>query len=305
MQNPTNNSVMVTGAEGFVGRAVTRLLAGSGRRVIALDSLSSRSASNLDSTTKVVCDVRNQVQLQAVFERHSVGAIIHLASILPTAAERNPGLATQVNILGSLNLLEVANRSGIRRFIFGSSLSIYGTHSEDHVVSEADPAAPEDVYGAAKLYVERLGAAFASLHQMEFVSLRIGRVVGSGAHSTTSAWRSEIFELLQTDHPAEIFIPYVGAEKILLVHVEDVARALVTLVEAPRSAQNIYNAPCESWTVIDLKTFLNSLNPKIHIRLGDAQASGNPRVLDWTRFRDEFRFNGLPIEQRLKAALGG
>ena len=305
MQNQTGNSVLVTGAAGFLGRAVTLLLQGSGWRVIALDSHATPSASDSSSTTKVVCDVRNQVQMESIFAEYPIDAIIHLAAILPTAAQRDPVLATQVNVLGSLNLLELARRFGVRRFIFGSSLSIYGACGADHRVSEGDRAGPEDVYGAAKLYVERLGAAFTSLHNMKFAGLRIGRVVGPGARSTTSAWRSEIFELLQLDRPTELVIPYVGSERVLIVHVEDAARALVTLVEASRLAHTLYNAPCESWTVNDLKQCLKSLNPNLQVRTGDSYAVGNPRVLDWSRFRNEFGFTVIPIAERLKAAANG
>lgn len=300
MQNQAGNSVLVTGAEGFMGRAVTLLLERSGMRVITLDLATPHSVSNSRSTMKVACDIRNTAQMEAVFDEHRVGAIIHLAAILPTAAQRDPVLATEINIQGSLNLLELARRFGVQRFIFGSSLSIYGAYAADHIVSEEDRAAPEDVYGAAKLYVERMGAAL--LHGTDFVSLRIGRVVGPGARSTTSAWRSDIFEMLQMDHPTEIVVPYVGCERVLLVHVEDAARALITLLESSRPIHAIYNAPCESWMVSDLKQYVESLNPNINVRLGDRHATGNPRLSDWSRFHDEFGFNNLPILERLKAA---
>jgi nucleoside-diphosphate-sugar epimerase len=228
-----------------------------------------------------------------------------LAAVLPTAAQRDPVRATQVNIVGSLNVLELARRFRIRRFVFGSSLSIYGTCARDHVVSEADRAAPEDLYGAAKLYVEQMGTAEAASSDMEFVSLRIGRVVGPGAHSTTSAWRSQIFELLQANGAANLALPYVESERVLLVYVDDVARALVALLESQRLAPTIYNAPCESWAVRDLKTHLQLLNPNLQISMGDTFAKGNPRLLDWSRFRREFNFATVPIAERLSAAAQG
>ena len=60
-------------------------------------------------------------------------------------------------------MLEMARQFGVGRFVFGSSLSVYGTCSPDHAVSETDRAAPEDVYGAAKLYVEQLGRRLQSV----------------------------------------------------------------------------------------------------------------------------------------------
>jgi UDP-glucuronate 4-epimerase len=293
------NSVLVTGAQGFLGRALTALLKRSGTEVIALDSAAAESLSS-DRTATVVCDITNKDELERVFQDKEIGQIVHLAAILPTAAQRDPLRATQVNIDGSLNLLEMARRTGIRRFLFGSSLSIYGTCAADQVVSEEDRAAPEDVYGAAKLYVEQLGCSYAASTGLEFVSLRIGRIVGAGARSTTSAWRGHIFEFLRTDRPADIALPYVGSERVLLVHVDDAARALRALLQAPRPAHPIYNAPCESWVENDLKQQVESLNPNIRVTLGTEYAKGNPRLLDFSRFQKEFGLANVPIAERLE-----
>jgi nucleoside-diphosphate-sugar epimerase len=294
-----SNRVLVTGGRGFIGRAVVKLLQRSGCGVVSLDAAPGTSSSA--SRHEVECDLIDVRQLQRVFEIEPVGGIIHLAAILPTAVQRQPARATEVNVEGSLHLLAMARRFGVRRFVFGSSLSIYGTCPEDHVVSEADRAAPEDLYGAAKLYVEQLGAAYRQ-YGLEFVSLRIGRVVGSGARSASSAWRSQIFECLASEHAAQIALPYVGSERILLVHVDDVAKMLVGLLQAERPAHTVYNAGCESVVVADLKREVESLNSNIRVRLGEAYASGNPRLLDWSRFREEFGFQTLPIFEQLQRA---
>jgi nucleoside-diphosphate-sugar epimerase len=301
VQKHARNSVLVTGAEGFLGRALVRLLERSDQRVIALDSSEPAASEEQSTATKLRCDITDQQQLEKAFRDYEIGTIVHLAAILPTAAQVDPVRATRVNVVGSVKLLELARQFGVARFVFGSSLSIYGSCSPEHVVSEADRAAPEDVYGAAKLYVEQLGQAFTASGALQFVSLRIGRIVGPGARSTTSAWRSAIFELLRTRRPANLTLPYVGSERVLLIHVEDAVGALMTLLQTPRPAHCIYNAPCESWAVNDLKLQLESLNPKIRVALGDGYAKGNPRLLDWSRFKNEFAFSNLPIADRLRA----
>jgi nucleoside-diphosphate-sugar epimerase len=245
-----SNTVLVTGGRGFIGRAVVKLLQDSGCGVVSLDI--GPGVSSSAKRHEVECDITNVGQLQRVFEIESIGGIIHLAAILPTAAQCEPKLATEVNVHGSLNLLEMARCFGVRRFVFGSSLSVYGTCGEHQVVSEVDRAAPEDLYGAAKLYVEQLGAA-SRQHGLEFVSLRIARVVGRGARSASSAWRSQIFEYLASKRAAEIALPYVGSERILLVHVDAVAKMLVELLQAAKPAHSVYNAACESIVVGDLK----------------------------------------------------
>ena len=131
-----SHCVLVTGARGFIGRAVSALLQREGYAVLALDrSPSDRVASGrwpaLHSSAveihHVSCDISDPISLQKVFEAGSIDAIIHLAAILPTAAQRDPQLATEVNVIGSFNLLKLAHQFGVRRLIFGSSLSVYGT----------------------------------------------------------------------------------------------------------------------------------------------------------------------------------
>lgn len=299
MDAQQNNSVLVTGGRGFIGRAVIELLQRSGYGVDSLDAAPPASSPNRH---EVACDLTDANELQRVFATEQVGGIIHLAAILPTAAQREPARATRVNVEGSLHLLEMARHFGVRRMVLGSSLSVYGTCSADQVVSETDRAAPEDLYGAAKLYVEQLGAAYCRSYGLEFVSLRIGRVVGSGAQSASSAWRSQIFELLATRHAAEITLPYVESERILLVHVEDVAKMLVALLQAASPAHSLYNAACESVIVADLKREVERLNPNISVKLGEAQALGNPRLLDSSRFGQEFGLPTLPIFEQLSRA---
>jgi nucleoside-diphosphate-sugar epimerase len=304
MDADPNSSVLVTGARGFIGRAVVKLLQREGYRVVALDASAVESGSDCESVREIECDIGNASELRRTFEMGPIDGIVHLAAILPTAAQRDPGIALRVNVEGGAHVLGMASMFGVRRVVFGSSLSIYGTYAADRVVSEIDRASPEDSYGAAKLYVELLGRSDRGRPGMEFVSLRIGRVVGPGARSTTSAWRSEIFEFLKANHPVEIAMPYVGAERILLVHVDDAAKMLVTLLRAPNLKHSLYNAACESTTVAELKREVEALNPNITVKVGEEYANGNPRQVDFSRFTREFSFATTPMREQLRRAAG-
>lgn len=298
-------AVLVTGARGFIGRAALKLLQREGYAVIGVDwSADAVTAGQHSSEPQFVADITEAEQLRSVFRSRAIDGIIHLAAILPTAAQRDPALATRVNVQGSVNVLEMAREFGVRRLVFGSSLSVYGTCPADRVVSERDQAAPEDLYGAAKLYVERMGEAYRELHGMEFVSLRIGRVVGPGARSATSAWRSEIFEFLRARGRAEIVLPYAGWERVLLVHVEDVARMLVCLVRSPRLVHGVYNACCEAVRVVELRECVERLNGNVRVRLGGSEVVGNPRGVDWSRFAGEFDFRMVPIFEQMAGVAG-
>jgi len=297
MDTGDGRSVLVTGGRGFIGRATVKLLRCAGYIVVSSDLAPAKAGTA--SENELSCDLTDASSLERVFESRQIGGIIHLAAILPTADQGDPVRATQVNVAGSLQLLELARRFDVKRFVFGSSLSVYGTCPADRVVSEANRTAPEDLYNAAKLYVEQLGEAYRIANGLEFVSLRIGRVVGAGAQSTSSAWRSEIFEKLASTNTSQIAMPYAGPERILVVDVNDVARMLLTLIRARCPEHAIYNAVCESVIVADLKAAVERLNPKIDVRLGDGYASGNPRMLNSSRFQREFGFEMLPIFRQL------
>jgi nucleoside-diphosphate-sugar epimerase len=299
MSKQEQQTVLVTGARGFIGRALVTQLQHCGKQVLVLDQ---DADPNSEAPNSYTCDIMRVDQLRHVFESRPIDGIVHLAAILPTAATKDPFRAAQVNVIGSLYLLELARQFGVRRFVFGSSLSIYGTWPADEIVSESYKPTPLDPYGTHKLCAERIGEAYAEVRGLEFASLRIGRVVGPGAKSMTSSWRSEIFELLGETRVREIRIPYVESERILLVHVGDVAKSLAKLLDAPKMEHAIYNGPCESVVVGDLKKQVESLNPRITVVLGDGEAAGNPRKVDWSRFRNEFGFESVPIFDQLRLA---
>ena len=300
------NAVVVTGGRGFIGRAVQQALYRTGCCVFSLDrtELSTNARGNSTAGGEFAVDITDAEQLRLLFESRAITGIVHLAAILPTAAERDPVRATEVNLAGSLNLLEMARQFGVRRFVFASSLSVYGTCPTEQVVSETDRAAPEDLYGTAKVYVEQLGDAYRQAHGLEFVSLRIGRVVGAGARSTTSSWRSEIFECMSAVDSAEIVIPYAESERMLLVHVEDVAKMLLGLLEAPRLRHWVYNAACESVLGGELKSEVERLNPQVRVTLRGEAVAGNPRQVDWSRVAGELGVGVVPVFQQLARAVG-
>src|SRR5207244_5043085 len=154
-----------------------------------------------------------------IFRAHRFERIIHAASIFPTAAKLEQHKATEVNIGGSHNILEMAARLHVQKVIYASSGSVYGTQSGSNFVSEDQPAAPEDVYGAAKRYVEILGENYERKFGVEFVALRMVMVVGAGGTSATSPWRNQIFECIGSAQSKEECMPQRTVESLPMVHV--------------------------------------------------------------------------------------
>lgn len=267
-------TILVTGGEGFIGRMVCRTLLSSGLAVVSLDL--APYADRAGEVTFYQGNISDKASLTTLFQENKFNCIIHLASLLNSASRNNPVAATRVNILGSLHLLELARDYQIPRFIYGSSISIYGSYPPSQVVSESNLTLPEDVYGACKYYVETLGKSLSSQYGFNFVALRIATVLGAGSIVTSSPWRAELFGKAASNTPVVVHIPYRADQRFPFVHAEEVAAVLEKLVNAEEIQHEVYNTPAETWELGMLKHFLEQLNPNITITLGEAMVTGFP-----------------------------
>src|SRR5690348_11156886 len=293
------DSILVTGGEGFIGKHVRKALTKLGTSVVSVDC---RPAGVDRHRQCYDCDVRDRGRINEIFASNKVAGVIHLASLLRTASERDPLTATQVNIMGSLNILEAVRAFKVQRVVYASSASVYGSRGAADKAREKDATAPEDVYGSAKKYVEMLGEAYQRAYGIEFIVLRVPVVVGPGAMDTASPWRSELFSFADKSRGRAITIPFQESETVSLVHVADLAQQFAALIHANRPSFSLYNATCEIWTLRELKKIVESLNENLQVNCGDAAVSGSPRVLDAERFKNEFNYSPIALKDRLRAA---
>jgi nucleoside-diphosphate-sugar epimerase len=292
--------ILVTGGNGFVGKNVCAALQARSD-VLALDKKCTGPHNKPVSFPMVQCDLSDKDALARVFATHSIDTIVHLASLLNTASSENPSLASEVNVGGSVNLFELASSHDVKRIVYGSSITVYGsvTEARSRGVSEEYPAAPEDVYGGSKRYVEILGAAYQTLGAFEFVSVRLASIIGPGSASLSSPWRSDIFEKLRLNH-AQIEVPFARHEALPLVHIDDAVSVAVRLVETEETAFSVYNSPSQTWTFAEMAEHVTSVNPQIEFVFGQAKVEGHPYRTDASRFSQEFGLCTIPLEDRLR-----
>src|SRR5207247_9045402 len=151
------------------------------------------------------------------------------------------------NLTGTLLLLRAAVTHGVARFVFGSSMSVHGSSHSARALSERDLTAPDEPYGAAKRAVELVGESLASATGFGFAALRIARVLGPGARSTASGWRSQIFENSVSTGGRSIGSPFAPSAPLWLTHVVAVARRLRLLAAAADLPRRIYTSPADIW----------------------------------------------------------
>ncbi|MGH9751570.1 MAG: GDP-mannose 4,6-dehydratase, partial [Blastocatellia bacterium] len=127
----------------------------------------------------IEADIRDYGALKQIFSEQHFDAIIHLAAkagVRPSVNE--PRVYTEVNINGTMNLLDLAERNGIKKFIFGSSSSVYGPAATPPFKEDA-PLAPISPYAATKASGEMLAHTYSHLYGMRIVCLRFFTVYGA------------------------------------------------------------------------------------------------------------------------------
>jgi nucleoside-diphosphate-sugar epimerase len=290
--------ILVTGAAGFIGSHLCRLLSTRGYTVVAID----RRFATTEPYSQFSGDIGRPDFLVEVMRTGPFDTIIHLAAMLNTASRGQPDEALRVNIAGSLTLLKLAAQFSTQKFIFGSSISVYGPKpfAEYGEVSEEQPAAPNTVYGLSKRYVELVGQDYNEREAFQFVTLRIAMVVGPGAVNTSTPWRSRIFEHLQARQLTRIDLPFAPIERLPLIHVVDVAEVIQRLIHAEHLIYSIYNTPAENWRAGDLAEYIHALNQNIEVTYSPVRSRGDPEAINGQRFNDEFNYQPIPLPQHFQ-----
>lgn len=189
--------VLVTGAGGFVGRALVRALAGT-CAVIATDRAGLEDAAGLAGVTVIEGELTDPAVLARLCEK-PLGAVIHLATVPGGAAEADPALAASVNVAATMALLDcVAGHSNCPRVIFASSIAVFGEPLPP-MVDDATPVRPMLRYGAHKAMVEEWLATLTRRGDVRGLSLRLPGIVARplAPSGMKSAFLSNLFHALE------------------------------------------------------------------------------------------------------------
>jgi UDP-glucose 4-epimerase len=175
---------LVTGGAGFIGSNLVDALLDRADDVVVIDNLATGRRSNLDSALGrgarlVVEDIRDAALVRSLLEQERPEVVFHLAAQMDVrVSAAKPVYDAEVNVIGTINMLEAARESGCRRFVFASTGgAIYGetdvlpTPEDTEINSEAP-------YGQAKYSAEGYCDLWGRLHGLSAVSLRFGNVYG-------------------------------------------------------------------------------------------------------------------------------
>lgn len=189
MEN-VKGKILVTGGAGFIGSHLCERLLEDGYEVVCLDNFSNfydprlkegniRKLKENPSFTLVRGDILDKDLLEKVFSENRISKIVHLAAI-PGVRQSvgDPFSYIDVDIKGTVNLLEAARKCGISHFIFGSSSTVYGQDSKLPFEEDEKNLIPISPYGTSKLAAERFCQTYSRLYKMPMTVLRFFCVYG-------------------------------------------------------------------------------------------------------------------------------
>jgi nucleoside-diphosphate-sugar epimerase len=234
-------TVLVTGAGGYIGSVLCELLVEAGHEVRALDRLffGRQPLAHLENRPGFSI-VREDIRHVGVEPFEGVDVVMHLAGISnDPACDLDPRITQEVNVDGTVRVAEQARSAGVTRLIFSSSCSVYGA-SEGSMVDEQSTRAPVSLYARTKIESEE---DLQRMHGDDFAvtMLRNGTVYG-----ISPRMRFDLVINLMTlyaHRQRKIFVLGGGQQWRPLVHVHDVARAFVAVMDAPvdKVAGEVFN----------------------------------------------------------------
>ena len=223
--------VVVTGGAGFVGSAtIDRLLQHHDpRQLVVFDNLSRGGRANLESALgdpRVVLvegDIRDRAAVAGVMA--GVDAVIHLAALRITMCAAEPREAFDVMCAGTYNVVEAAQRAGVRRLVAASTASVYGMAERFPTAEDHHPYDNRTWYGASKLMLEGLLRSFHDMYGLPYMALRYFNIYGPRMDVHGKYTEVLVRWMERLDGGEAPLILGDGTQTMDFVYVEDVARA--------------------------------------------------------------------------------
>ena len=303
---------LVTGGAGFIGsHLVDRLLAQNPARVVVVDNFDEfydpyAKRANIAGHVKnqayrlVEADIRDLAALKQIFSDQHFDAIIHLAAkagVRPSVSD--PRSYIEVNIDGTMNLLDLAERNGVKKFIFGSSSSVYGPGAIPPFREDA-ALAPISPYAATEASGEMLAHTYSHLYGMQVVCLRFFTVYGARQRPDLAIHK--FARLIACQSPVPVYGD--GCAERDFTYIDDIMQGMMAALKYDATPFEIINlGESQTITVNQMLELLEgALGRKAIIEPRPPQPGDLPRTLaDITKARVLLNYRPTtPIEVGIK-----
>lgn len=255
---------LITGGAGFVGSNLARRLLEQGDKVVVYDDLSTGTLDNLEGVKNagsLLIHEKSILDITALKRAlRSVDTVFHFAAIPSVQRSiRDPFASTETNVMGTLNVLEAARTTGVRRVVFASSSSVYGENPTLPKVETMLPA-PVSPYAASKLAGEELCRVFFSLHSLETVALRFFNVFGP-RQDPTSQYSAVVPKFVTTLMKGRAPVIHGdGKQSRDFTYIDNVLDAAISASTAAKATGEVINIACGSRVTIGgLANFVSAI----------------------------------------------
>ena len=227
--------VLVTGGAGFIGSHIVDKLIARGDEIIIVDNLSTGKSENINKEAKFYNVDISSDELGEVFKKEHPEYVIHLgAQVDVNKSIKDPLYDAQINIIGSLNILENCKRYGIKKIVYSNSGGAGSGEPQYLPVDENHPIDPLAPYGVSKHTVEHYLSVYHKIHGLAYVSLRYANVYGPRQDPFGEGGVVAIFCYnLMHNKPSKIF--GTGEQTRDFVYVGDVADANIAALDYDKS----------------------------------------------------------------------
>jgi UDP-glucose 4-epimerase len=307
---------LVTGGAGFIGSHLVDALVERGHEVVVADNLSTGREDNIGAAIEhganlVVGEIRDPEFVQGLIDRERPEVVFHFAAQIDVRVSvANPGLDAEVNVAGTINVLEAARRSAVRRFVNASTGgAIYGEGVPP--LTEEAPIRPISAYGQAKYAAEGYCDLYRRLHGLSTINLRLANIYGPRQDPLGEGGVIAIFcgKLLRGERPV---VYGDGRQTRDYVYVGDVSRA--ALVAAESDAHGAYKVGRgEETSVLELVERLRQVGDELGALAGsgfeprfapERQGEVKRNGLDPGKARAELGLEaGTPLDEGLRRTL--
>lgn len=267
-------NILITGGAGFIGSHVADLFIEKNYNVFIVDNLSSGFGNNINKNAEFYNLDINSSKLESVFKENKIDYVFHFAAQPSVSSSiKNPiGDATE-NILGSINVLELSKKYGVKKIIAASTAAVYGV-PEYLPVDEAHNTNCLSFYGLSKLTMEK----YIQLFGINYIIFRFANVYGPRQSAHGEAGVVAIFSDKMRNNQ-EIMIDGDGEQTRDFVYVSDVAKICVSAIQSEVNNEIINVSTNESTSInklFELMGIKYNYNKKSHYgeeRLGDIKHS--------------------------------
>jgi UDP-glucose 4-epimerase len=256
---------LVTGGAGFIGSHLVEELVNLGVDTISIDNYFAGKHENLahlknfPNFHEVECDVTDLQELDRLLP--GVEVIFHEAASKKTICMRDPQKDLQINGGGTLNLLQLAVKHGVKKFVHASTGSVYG-EPQFTPQNETHPLNPTSYYGVSKLAGERYVKVFEHMYGLNTTVLRYFHVYGPRQESSDVGGVVSIFaRRMLSGQPIYIFGD--GSQERSFTYVKDVVRANLLAAAKPEAASKIFN--CASGIKVTIKQLAEMVQQQLGI----------------------------------------